>query len=298
MSHHLSTNTVICGNSLDEIKKIPDNSVHLLLSDIPYGIGLDDWDVLHANANVALGGSSPAQAKAGSIFKKRGKPINGWSDADKKIASEYQQWCDTWTAEWLRILKPGGSVIIFAGRRFSHRCIVSLEDAGFNFRDMLGWTRPKAAHRAQRLSVVYDKRGDARSSRLWGGWRLGNLRPTFEPIIWAFKPYRVTIADNVLEHELGAYNQEKFRAYFDTVNNHFDCGMAKGEGGLHAAQKPVRLMEALIDLVTIEGQVVVDPFAGSGTTGVAAKNLKRQYILIEQNPELCAVINSRLVIQD
>ena len=52
-----------------------ENSVHLILSDIPYGIGIDDWDVLHKNTNSAYLGSSPSQKKAGSLFKKRGKPL-------------------------------------------------------------------------------------------------------------------------------------------------------------------------------------------------------------------------------
>ena len=286
--------SVQCGDSIELIRKLADNSIDLLLSDIPYGIGLDDWDILHANTNSAYGGKSPAQDKAGAVFKKRGKPINGWSEADKKIPYEYQEWCSTWAEEWLRVLKPGGSVFIFAGRRYAHRCICALEDAGFNFRDMLGWTRPKAVHRAQRLSVIYDRRGDQESSNFWDGWRVGNLKPTFEPIIWAFKPYKITIADNVLEHKLGAYNQDKFEQYFGGKDNIFECGMAAGESGLHPAQKPVKLMEALIDLVTIPGQVVVDPFAGSGTTGVAANNLGRKYILMEHNPELCEVAKKRL----
>lgn len=287
-------NTVVCGDSIELVKSIPENSVHLFLSDIPYGIGLDDWDVLHANSNSAYGGKSPAQNKAGAVFKKRGKPINGWSDADKKIPYEYQEWCTSWASEWLRALKPGGSVIIFAGRRYAHRCIAALEDAGFNFRDLLGWTRPKAVHRAQRLSVVYDRRGDTNSAEFWEGWRVGNLKPTFEPIIWAFKPYKITIADNVLEHGVGAYNQDKFEQYFGSKDNVFECGMAAGESGLHPAQKPVKLMEALIDLVTVPGQIVADPFAGSGTTGVAANNLNRKYILFERDPELCKGIEKRL----
>lgn len=65
-----------CVKNMD---KIDDNSIHMILSDIPYGIGIDDWDVLHDNKNSAYLGSSPAQQKAGNIFKKRGKPLNGWS---------------------------------------------------------------------------------------------------------------------------------------------------------------------------------------------------------------------------
>lgn len=286
--------SVICGDSSDELKKIPDNSVDLILSDIPYGIGLEDWDVLHSNTNSAYGGNSPAQQKAGAVFKKRGKPINGWSEADKKIPYEYQEWCSKWASEWLRVLKPGGSALVFSGRRFSHRCISALEDAGFNFRDLLGWTRPKAVHRAQRLSIVFERRGDNASADSWSGWRVGNLKPTFEPIIWAFKPYRITIADNVIDNKLGAYNHDAFERYFGGLDNIFECGLDKGEGGLHPAQKPVRLMKALIELVTIPGQVVLDPFAGSGSTAVAAKETGRHYIAIEHDNNYCELIRKRL----
>ena len=64
-------------NGIELIKNIETESVHLILSDIPYGISFADWDILHDNTNSALGGSSPAQHKTGSGFKMRGKPING-----------------------------------------------------------------------------------------------------------------------------------------------------------------------------------------------------------------------------
>jgi len=53
----------LLGDCADLLKKIDDESVDLVLSDIPYGIGLDDWDVLHNNTNSAYGGASPAQKK-------------------------------------------------------------------------------------------------------------------------------------------------------------------------------------------------------------------------------------------
>lgn len=279
---------------LKAIKKIPDNSVHLILSDIPYGIGMDDWDVLHSNTNSAYQGSSPAQEKAGAIFKSRGKPINGWSDADRAITREYYEWCNSWSSEWLRVLKPGGSAIVFAGRRLMHRAVASMEDAGFNYRDMIGWVRERAAHRAQRLSVVYDKRGDKISADMWNGWRIGNLRPTFEPIIWCFKPYRITIADNVLEHGVGAYNEEAFAKYFERPDNIIRCGYAQNEGGLHPTQKPLKLMAALIELTTQPGQIVLDPFAGSGTTLLAAKQLNRHFIGFELDATYARTAKDRL----
>ena len=133
----IKMNEVINENSIEYIKKMKENSIHLILSDIPYGISYENWDILHNNTNSALLGSSPAQKKAGSVFKKRGKPLNGWSEADKKIPLEYYEWCKSWASEWLRILKPGGSAFIFAGRRFVHRCICALEDSVFIYKDMI-----------------------------------------------------------------------------------------------------------------------------------------------------------------
>ena len=118
----LKENSIYQGNSLELVKQVEGESVHLILSDIPYGIGAEDWDVLHKNTNSAYLGSSPAQKAAGAVFKKRGKPINGWSEADREIPRQYQAWCSQWAPEWYRVLKPGANVFIFVGRRLAHRC--------------------------------------------------------------------------------------------------------------------------------------------------------------------------------
>lgn len=288
--------TIEAGDSIQLIKTLPSDSVHLILSDIPYGIGMDDWDVLHNNKNSALLGSSPGQEKAGAVFKKRGKPINGWSEADRRIPKEYYDWCSKWASEWLRVTKPGGSVFIFAGRRYAHRCISSLEDAGFSFKDMFSWMRQRAPHRAQRISLVYERRGDEVNARQWKGWRVGNLRPIFEPVLWFTKPYKIgtTIADNVLVHGVGAYNEEAFLQYEKNPANILTSGFDSGESGYHPTQKPVKLMKALIELTTQKGQIVLDPFCGSGSTLVGAKLLERHFIGYEQSDEYAEIARSRI----
>lgn len=289
-------NNAYVEDSIEAVKDIRTESTHLILSDIPYGIGADEWDVLHDNTNSAYLGTSPAQAKAGAVFKKRGKPINGWSEADREIPKQYYEWCSLWASEWLRVLKPGASAIVFAGRRFSHRCISAFEDAGFSFKDMLAWLREKAPHRAQRISVVYDRRGDKFSAEKWEGWRVGNLKPTFEPILWFTKPYRIggTIADNVLEHGVGAYDEKSFLRYSSIPENILRCKFRPNESGLHPTQKPVSLMEALIDLTTTEGQLVLDPFCGAGSTLLAAKNLNRKFLGFDISEEYIGICQKRL----
>lgn len=296
--------SIILGNSIDVLKTFESSTVHAIISDIPYGIGHEDWDILHANTNSAYGGASSAQVTAGNIFKRRGKPLNGWSEADKKIPREYQEWCTSWATDWLRVTKPGGSCLVFAGRRYAHRCIAAMEDAGFTFKDMLCWEKDNAPQRAQRLASIYSRRGDAMNQVKWAGWRVANIRPLFEPILWFQKPYRTggTLADNVLTHELGAWNEEALRKYNmhadenEIFSNIIKVRSTHEDHGKHIAQKPLNLMKLLISLVTIEGQLVLDPFMGSGTTCLAAKILNRQYIGIDIDPQSVAAANRRLSI--
>jgi site-specific DNA-methyltransferase (adenine-specific) len=292
----LAPNSIYQGDSRELIKNVADETVDLILSDIPYGIGIDEWDVLHSNTNNANLGSSPAQEKAGAVFKKRGKPLNGWSEADRLIPKQYYEWVKTWVSEWLRVLKPGANVFVFAGRRLAHRCICAFEDVGFTYKDMIAWEKERAAHRAQRISVIFERRQDFPSADKWFGWKVGNLRPVFEPVLWFAKPYKIggTIADNVLQYGLGAFNENIFRKYGQEPDNILRIQSQQSNTGLHPTQKPLKLMELLIELTTIENQLVIDPFCGSGTTLIAALRLNRQYMGFEKEEEYYNRAQNRL----
>ena len=270
----------------EHIPLLVDDSIELLLSDIPYGISLNDWDVIHNNTNSALLGQSPAQVgKSG--FKRRGKPINGWSQADRNIGSEYEEWCRSWIEMTLPKLKSGASIFVFGARRTMHRVVNAFEDSGVLLKDILAWKKASAHHRAQRLSIVFDRRGLRDAAERWKGWRLGNLAPIYEPIAWFMKPYKIggTVADNVLEHGVGAINLKDSQAYGHNLTNLLEFGFQKNEHRIHEAQKPLQLIEFLIRLTTQENQTVLDPFMGSGTTAVAARNARRHFIGFEIMPE-------------
>lgn len=284
------------GDSIQIVKELEKETIDMILSDIPYGISYEEWDVLHDNTNSALGGNSGAQLKAGNVFKRRGKPLNGWCDADKNISKEYYDWCRLWASDWYNVLKPGASVFIFAGRRMAHRCVAAMEDSGFVFKDMIAWEKAQAPHRAQRVSAVFERRKDMKDSLLWEGWRLGNLRPLFEPILWFMKPYKIggTITDNLLKYELGAFNNELWKKYSALSSNIIKVKTFDSDSGFHPTQKPVLLLQALIELSTKENQIVLDPFMGSGTTGVACKNLNRDFIGIELNKKYYDIASCRI----
>jgi len=277
-------NKITLGDCLEHLPNLQENSIDLFLSDIPYGISLDDWDVLHSNTNSALLGKSPAQ-EGKSGFKRRGKPINGWSQTDRNIGLEYQEWCKDWATKVYPKMKNGSFLFVFGARRTIHRVINAFEDSGFLLKDILAWKKPSAHHRAQRVSIVLERRGLVKEAEKWEGWRLGNLAPIWEPIAWFMKPYTIggTITDNILENETGAMNVGDCQLNGSSPTNMLEFGFGKNENRIHEAQKPLALIEYLLKLTTRENQLVLDPFMGSGTTAIATKNLNRKFIGFEVN---------------
>lgn len=279
-------NKITQGDCKVHLDNLDDNSVDLFLSDIPYGISLDDWDMLHSNTNSALLGQSPAQ-KGKSGFKRRGKPINGWAQSDRNIGTEYESWCKDWAKQVYPKMKEGSFLFVFGARRTLHHLINAFEDSNFLLKDLLSWKKPSAHHRAQRLSIVLERRGLFEEAEHWSGWRLGNLAPIWEPIAWFMKPYKIgsTITDNILQYQVGGLNIDRVKQDGADGTNLLEFGFRKGETKLHEAQKPLGLIEYLITLTTLEEKIILDPFMGSGTTAIAAKRLNRQFIGFEINPK-------------
>jgi site-specific DNA-methyltransferase (adenine-specific) len=97
---------------------------------------------------------------------------------------------DVWV-ECLRVLKPGGHLLAFAGTRTQHRMAVRIEDAGFEIRDMIAWVYGSGFPKSLNLKDE------------WQGWGTA-LKPALEPISVARKPLVGTVAENVLQHGTGA----------------------------------------------------------------------------------------------
>jgi len=78
------------------------------------------------------------------------------------------------------------------------------------------------------------------------------------------------------------------------MQNILRIGRGKKMSDIHSAIFPEKLAEEIIKNFSNEGDTILDPFAGSGTTGISARNLNRNYILIEKEPEYIDIINKRL----
>lgn len=275
------------GDCVQEMKKIPSNYIDICITDIPYGIDFCDWDTLHNNTNSALGGSSKHQ-KEDTSFKRRGKPINGWSKADKNIPYEYQEWCNKCAKELFRITKEASPILIFSSRRFQHRVCNALEDNGFMIRDILIWKKDKCNAKAQRINNVLHKRNiyDDR----YNNYRIGNLAPYYEPIIFAMKPYSKTLTDSILENNVGGFicNNDKI------PSNIIECPINK-KNKYHETEKPIKLIENLINIFSISNDnIILDFTMGSGSTGVACRNLNRKFIGIELDENYFNIAKDRI----
>lgn len=133
----------------------------------------------------------------------------------------------------------------------------------------------------------------------WRGWYYGvnALKPTIEPILLAQRPVEGRAIDNVRTYHTGALNlgalDAKYGGWPDTILEH-DKARRSEHGSTHPSVKPVSLVEDLCLLLCPPGGHILDPFAGTGTTGVAAQNHGFDCTLIEANPEMESVIRRRL----
>jgi DNA modification methylase len=119
---------------------------------------------------------------------------------------------DVWR-EVLRVLKPGGHLLAFAGTRTQHRMACAIEDAGFEIRDMIAWVYGSGFPKSHNLG------GD------WQGWGTA-LKPSLEPITMARKPLTGTVAGNMLEWDTGALNIDGCRVGTDGGYSLIDVSQA------------------------------------------------------------------------
>ena len=119
-------------------------------------------------------------------------------------------------------------------------------------------------------------------------------KPTYNPQMWYSTPYTGFVSDSAKIGEVYGKQQSKHRdnpegsRYPKTVLRY------KQEKGLHPTQKPVALLEYLIKTYTNENDTVLDFTMGSGSTGVAAKNLNREFIGIEKDDKYFDIADKRI----
>lgn len=278
----------------EALQELGDRTVHLVVTDPPYfidGMG-ENWNTTNLNR-----------------LKERAKTVGGLPVGMKFCPDQgrkLQKFMEPISKEIYRILKPGGFYISFSQARLVHRMAVAIEDQGFEIRDMLGWAhagQPKAqkqehhVRRKVKSGKITEAQGDVIIQSM-GGRKTPQLGPCLEPMVLAMKPVEGTFVDNWMKYETGlidtTYSLDgKFPTNLMPVRRPEKS--EKGDLNTHLTVKPVRLIEHLINIFSKSGQVVLDPFMGSGSHGVAALNTGRRFVGFEPVPEYFEIARSRLL---
>jgi site-specific DNA-methyltransferase (adenine-specific) len=224
--------TIRVGDCLDTLRAMPDASVDAVVTDPPYGLGRepDPREVLAA----WLDGEAYQPGGAGFMGK-------AW---DAFVPSPV-----VWS-ECLRVLKPGGHLLAFAGSRTYDWIVLGVRLAGFEVRDQLLWLYATGFPKSLDVSKAIDRAAGAErevvdvsrrtsrqaggfhrsilnddgwapvgytetapateAARQWDGWGTA-LKPAHEPIVLARKPLSGTVASNVTTHGTGAINVDACR---------------------------------------------------------------------------------------
>lgn len=285
---------------------LEDESVHAIVTDPPYGIHFrnQSWDEF--------------------------EPL------------EYQEWCEEWGNESLRVLKPGGHLLSFSGTRTFHRLISGIEDSGFQIRDCLCWLYGEGfpVDTGNSLKPAYEPISLARKplqedtiERQMSSTGTGNINTEDTMLMVDEKSGRYppnvvidsTVA-NLLDSRIGRSKsslrtptgkKDGIHGYGSTIGEDTTIRGFSDSGGPsrffytskprndektaggrikndHVAVKPIDLMEWLVKLISAEGQTVLDPFVGSGTTLIACENTHREGIGIDKNSEYLDISEKRV----
>jgi len=178
-----------------------------------------------------------------------------WDHLSETDAEALIEFC---APELFRLLRPGGALFLFPGDRLLPHWVLALKRAGFALPRpyLLGWVKPNPAPSVRKR-----------------GWR-----SALEYIIYALKPGPDVF--NFLSDE--------------EMTNALTFGPPGGSGRVHPTQKPLGLLKRLIEVATVPGDEVLDPFAGSGSTGEAALLLRRHALLIERDPTFHGLATRRI----
>ncbi len=151
----LPINEIVCGDCLKVMKDWPDNCVDTIITDPPYGIGFmgKEWDTFKPE-NIAEAMEKDKRSHTG-IASQRTSNTAGSYDFSRN--QEFQQWFTVWGIEALRVLKPGGTLLIFGGTRTYHRLACGIEDAGFILKDCIMWLYGSGFPKATDISKQLDK---------------------------------------------------------------------------------------------------------------------------------------------
>ena len=269
------------GNCQEILSTYGENLFSACITDPPYGMGMDHWD--HSVPDVSI-----------------------WREV-------------------FRTLRPGAFVLSFCSPELYHRMAVNVEDAGFIVKDQIMWMTTTKMPKHNRLKpahepiVVAQKPYEGSLQSNFEQWGCGIIDVENTRVPWDKEPPKGWVKGGAKRRTFGREGKTTgTQKEFGTVDanpkgrypsniigevqsehqKYFYAPRAtrkeKGEGNNHPTVKPVSLMEYLVRIYSPECGQVLDPFCGSGTTGVACMNTNRQFVGIDLSEEYCKIAIDRI----
>jgi site-specific DNA-methyltransferase (adenine-specific) len=249
--------TLLKGDSFTLLKTFPQKSIDFIFADPPYFL--------------SSGGISVHSGKMVSVNK------GDW-DSSKSIEEKLQFHRD-WISLCRVALKDNGTIMISATLHSVYAIGVALEMEGFSIINNIIWRKTNPAPNLSGRAFTHST----------------------ETVIWARKQltpkkkgkhyfdYQLMKTENGGKQMKDVWEFEYEPIFFESSTT---SRKEKAFGG-HPTQKPIALLERLIKAATKEGDLILDPFNGSGTTGIVAHKLNRQYIGIEKVLDYLKITKNR-----
>jgi DNA modification methylase len=246
-------NKVVVGDTFEVLRKMPAESVDSVFIDPPYFLQLPNKKLRRWKVRTV---------------------VDAVSDEWDKFSSfqEYDAFCARLLTEARRVMKPAATIWVIATYHSIFRLGRILQDLGFWILNDVIWVKNNPMPN-------------------WLGVRFTNATET---LIWAArdKAARKHTFDKALAKEFGV-GKVGANVWNIPICTGEERLKRAGGGKLHSTQKPEELLRRVILTTTKEGDVVLDPVAGTGTTGYVASTLRRDFIMIEINSRYVAGIEER-----
>ena len=253
----MDVNKIYCKSS-EDMSEVETGSVALIVTSPPYNI-----DVKYGNLH------------------KNGKSIasKGIKYSDNLPEEEYRKLLDRVFNECKRALSQNGSIFVNIKNRYIDDNVIPPFWILDYFRDMF-------------LKNIIIWNFD------WGGSTNKRFSPRYEYVFW-FTKNRDDYIFNLNDIKIPAlnYRPDRFKTQEKNPSDVWYLQMVSGnypERTSHPAQYPEELVERIVKVASNQGDVVLDPFIGSGTTAKVARDLKRKYIGYEVLPEYVKIAEERL----
>ena len=264
-------NRVLLGDNLDVLQTMPSDSVPLIYIDPPFNTGKTQR---RTSIRTVRDEAGDRRGFGGHTYRTHGEGSMAYQDAH----DDYLAWLEPRLREVHRVLTPNGTLYCHLDYREVHYCKVLL-DTIFGRESFLN-----------EIIWAYDYGG--RTSRKWPPKHDNILLYAKDPERYTFNTHDMErlpyLAPKLAGPEKAARGKLPTDAWFLTIVS----PTGKEKTG-YPTQKPLRLLERIIRASSNPGDTVLDCFAGSGTTGLAAHALGRSFILIDNNPEALAVMQRR-----